>query len=289
MTRTDGFGMVHATWSEWLVSEIESADIGGVSVWYLGCNGFVVRSPEATLYIDPYFGDGDPPTLLRMIPIPMDPADATLCDGVLVTHEHLDHMHPPSFEPLLDDGGTVYAPGASFAQPDYAGDIAVPNDQRSVIAPSNSVTVGDLTIHVRGAHDPDAIEPVTYVIEHDEGTFFHGGDTKPSDDFAALGEEFDIDVGVLAFGSDGRIGGENGPKPAHWYMSEDEVVAAANELQLDRLIPSHWDMWRGVGGNPAALADHVHSHDFPRVLETVRIGDRFDLNAPGVVTPSTLQ
>jgi L-ascorbate 6-phosphate lactonase len=183
----------------------------------------------------------------------------------------------------------VYAPAASFDRPDYAGDLSVPEDRRAVVAPGDSITVGDLTVHVRGAHDPDALEPVTYVVEHDAGTFSHGGDTKPSDDFAALGEAFDIDVGVLAFGSDGRVAGEDGPEPAHWYMSEDEVVAAANALQLDRLVPSHWDMWRGVEGNPAALADHVHSHEHPRVLEPVRVGDRFDLDEPGVVTPSTLR
>lgn len=281
--------MVHSTWSDWLVSEIESATVDGTSVWYLGCNGFVVRSPDATLYIDPYFGDGDPPTLLRMIPVPMDPADATVPDAVLVTHEHLDHMHPPSLDPLLDGGGTAYAPGASFEEYDADVPLALPEDRREEVAPGDRFEVGDLTVHVRDAHDPDAIEPVTYVVESDAGTFFHGGDTKPAGSFEALGEEFDIDLGVLAMGSDGRVAGEDGPDPAEWYMSADEVIEAANALELDRLLPSHWDMWRGVEGHPTALADHAASFEYPRVLESVRIGDRVDLDAPGVVQPSTLR
>jgi len=39
-----------------------------------------------------------------MILAPMDPADATACDAMLVTHEHMDR---PSYESLLADGRTL--------------------------------------------------------------------------------------------------------------------------------------------------------------------------------------
>jgi L-ascorbate 6-phosphate lactonase len=271
--------MVHSTWGDWFVSdEVESTPPEGLSVWYLGCNGFVVRSPETTLYVDPYFGDGDPPGLVRMIPVPMDPNDATLADGVLVTHEHLDHMHPPSYAPLVGDcGATVNAPSASFDDPDYDGDLAVPDDARRIVEPGDTFDVGDLTVHVRGSHDPDAAEPVSYVVEHESGTFFHGGDSKPADAFKAIGREFDIDVGVLAFGSQGHVELEGGRENVAWYMNENEIVAAASDLRLDRLVPTHWDMWRGVCADPKALFELVASYEHPRRLEPVTIGDRVDV------------
>jgi L-ascorbate 6-phosphate lactonase len=37
----------------------------------------VLRSPEATVYNDPYIADGDPPNIVRMIPVPLGLADAT--------------------------------------------------------------------------------------------------------------------------------------------------------------------------------------------------------------------
>ncbi|EMA46146.1 MBL fold metallo-hydrolase [Halococcus saccharolyticus] len=281
--------MVHSTWGDWFVrDEIEATEPQGLSVWYLGCNGYVLRTAETTVYLDPYFGDGTPPRTIRMIPVPIDPADATLCDAVLVTHEHIDHTHPPSYGPLVEDcGAEIHAPSASYERPDYDGDLRAPDDKRHIIEPGDEFDVGDLTIHVRGANDPDAIEPVSYVVEHDAGTFFAAGDSRPADAFTDVAGEFDLDLGVLAFGSVGNIvHTEDDPteaRPTEWYNDGDQVATAANQLELHRLVPVHWDMWRGVGADPDAIADHVASYRYPNVVETVRIGDRLDVGEPGVV------
>lgn len=279
--------MVHSTWGDWFVrEEIEAADPGeGVIGWYLGCNGFVLRSASTTLYVDPYFGDGDPPNIVRMIPVPIDPADATDCDAVLVTHEHIDHMHPPSYGPLVTDlDADLYAPAAAYESPDYEGAMRAPAGRHTVIADGDEFAVGDFTVHVRGANDPDAIEPVSYVIEHEAGTFFHAGDSRPADAFEHLGERFDIDVGALAFGSVGEI-----YKPelgrserTRWYMDENQIVEAANQLELDRLLPSHHDMWQGVGADPKVLHEHAASFRYPRVLEVPHVGCSFALDEPGL-------
>lgn len=286
--------MVHSTWGEWFVrDEIEAIDPDGLSLWYLGCNGFVLRTAETTLYVDPYFADGDPPNIVRMIPVPLDPADANICDAVLATHEHIDHMHPPSYGPLVNDlGSDLYATDACYDNPHYDGDMRVPASQKHVIEPGDDVVIGDLTVHVRGANDPDAIAEVSYVVEHESGTFFHGGDSRPAPDaFPAIAEEFDIDVGALAFGSVGNIydPGPDRVERTRWYMDENQILEAANQLELDRLVPTHYDMWRGVGSDPKVLAEHAASFEYPHVLETVRIGDRLSLSRPGVVQAESLR
>lgn len=165
-------------------------------IWYLGCNTFVIRTPEATVYVDPYFGNGKPPWTIRMIPVPMDPADATMCDAVLVTHEHIDHMHEPSYLPLVENcGATICAPEASYENPDYEREHSLPADQKRIVQQGDTFQIGDLTIHVRSGNDPDAIEEVSYIIEHESGVYFNSGDSRPSETLYDIGEAFDIDIG----------------------------------------------------------------------------------------------
>lgn len=151
--------MVESTWDDRFFSEeIEAADPGnGVIVWYLGCNGFVLHSASTTLYVDPYFGSGDPPNIVRMIPVPMDPEDATDCDGVLVTHEHIDHIHPPSYGPLVDGCGVdLYAPAASYDSPDHDGDLDAPAERRNTIAAGEDFAANEATDFLRADPEYDA-------------------------------------------------------------------------------------------------------------------------------------
>ena len=279
--------MVHSTWGDWFVNdEVEAVVPDGLSVWYLGCNGYVLRTADTTVYIDPYFGDGDPPRTVRMIPVPIDPEAATMCDAVVMTHEHIDHVHPPSYGPLVNDlGADVYAPEACYEEYAYEGDLEIPDEQRHVVAASEDFSVGDLDIHVRPSNDPDSEGPVTYVVEHESGTFFAAGDSRPADEFSDIADEFDLDLGVLAYGTVGNIyHTEDGETyPTDWYNDGEQIAEAANDLELDRLMPVHWDMWKGVGADPKALHEDLASYEYPKSVEIVTIGDRLEVDRPGVV------
>ncbi len=277
--------MVHSDWGDWLPTAVEDAAPEGVAVWYLGCNGFVLKGSDGTtLFVDPYLGTGDPPRTIRMIPVPFNPRDVTEADAVLATHEHTDHVHGPSQAPILaETGAAFYAPDDSVAvargEEAWDDNYAVDTDQYEEVVEGDSFEVGEFTVHVEPAHDPDAAHPVSYVFEHDAGTIFHGGDTKPSDEFAELGATYDIDLGILAFGTVGNIPDKQTrePKRTRWYNDENQIVEAASDLQVDRLLPSHWDMWKGLTADPTALHHHVRSFESPRSLEIAEIGDRVDV------------
>ncbi|QFU83768.1 MBL fold metallo-hydrolase [Natronorubrum aibiense] len=277
--------MVESDWGDWLVRDIEDADPDGVAVWYLGCNGFVIKGSEGTtIYIDPYLGLGDPPRTVRMIPVPFDPEDVTEADAVLATHEHTDHVHGESQAPILEStGATLYAPDDSLTvareEEAWASEWDISDDQFAEVSEGDTVDIGEFTVHVEVAHDPDATHPVSYVIEHDAGTVFHGGDTKPTDEFERVGDAYDIDLGVLAFGTVGQIPDKQTrePKRTRWYNDENQLVEAASALSLDRVLPSHWDMWRGLTADPKALHHHAKSFESPQRLELVEIGDRVNV------------
>ena len=274
--------MVHSDWGDWLPRALEAADPDGLACWYLGCNGFALKSAGGTtLFIDPYLGTGDPPRTIRMIPVPFDPEDVRAADAILATHEHSDHVDGPSQAPIL--AGTdadFYAPGASMdavADQGWRDRWDLGGTTLSEVAVGDEFAVGDLTVTVGPANDPDADQPVSYVIEHAAGTFAHGGDARPGGfgDLAA----HDIDLGALAFGSSGMIPDKQTrePKRTAWYNDENMLIEAANELELDRLVPTHWDMWKGLTADPTALYNHANSFEYPRRIDVVEIGDRLDI------------
>lgn len=276
--------MTHSDWGDWLARDVENADPDGVAIWYLGCNGFVLKASDGTtIFIDPYLGTGDPPRTVRMIPIPFDPGTVEEATALLATHEHTDHVHGPSQAPILENtGATMYAPEDSLAvareEEAWEESWSVTDDQFVDVHVDDAHEIGPFTVHVEPANDPDATQPVSYVIEHEAGTFFHGGDARPGE-FESIGEEYDIDLGVLAFGTVGMVpDSETGePERTRWYNDENAIVEAANDLRLDRLLPSHWDMWRGLTADPTVLHHHAASFEHPRELEIVEIGDRVEL------------
>jgi len=272
--------MTASDWGDWLPREIAAADPDGVRLWYLGCNGFALKgSGGTTVFVDPYLGTGDPPRTVRMIPVPFDPEDVRDADAVLATHEHTDHVHGPSQAPLLSaTDAEFHAPAASHEvvrEEGWTEAYGVDAEQLHVVADGDRLELGEFTVHVEGAHDPDAEEPVGYVFEHDAGTFFHGGDARPSEQFASVGDRYDVDLGALAFGTTGTIPDKQTREPTRttWYSDETEVVEAATQLRLDRLLPTHWDMWKGLTADPTALHEHVRSFEHPRHLEILEIGD----------------
>ena len=275
--------MVHSDWGDWLPRAVEAADPDGLALWYLGCNGFVLKSSSGTtLFIDPYLGTGDPPRTVRMIPVPFDPADVAEADAVLATHEHSDHVHGPSQAPILaGTGADFYAPAASIGTARESGwleEYDLSPGQFERVDEGDAVRIGDLTVRVTPADDPDAEEPVSYLVRHQSGTFFHAGDARPGG-FGGVGRHYDIDLGAVAFGSVGMIPDKETREPerTRWYNDENGVVEVANELRLDRLVPTHWDMWKGMSGDPTALHHHAGSFEYPGRLDVAEVGDRLDL------------
>ncbi len=274
---------IHSDWGDWLPREIAAADPAGVDLWYLGCNGFALKSSDGkTVFIDPYLGVGDPPRTLRMIPVPFDPEDVQAADAVLGTHEHTDHVHGPSQAPILaNTGAQFYAPDAGIEvteAEDWTGNWDVDSAQIQEIDDGETIELGELTVTAEPANDPDADHPVAYVIEHAAGTFVHGGDARPGQ-FDRIGERYDVDLAVLAFGSTGLIDDkETGdPQRTTWYSDENMLVEAANELQATRVLPTHWDMWKGLTADPTVLHRHANSFPYPEELSVIEIGDRISL------------
>jgi len=273
--------MVHSDWGDWLPRTVAESD-PTFDCWYLGVNGLVCKAGDTTLFVDPYLGTGDPPRTVRMVPVPFDPADVARADAVLATHEHTDHVHAESQAPLVAAGARYLAPERSLAvveDEEWAERYDLADDALETVAPGDTRSVGAFEVAVHEAHDPDADEPVTYVIRANGRTLVHPGDARPAAFADRVGQRYDVDVAVAAVGSAGSIPDKETGEPAHteWYNDPDEAVALAHRLRATRLVPTHFDAWKGLTADPTALHEHARSFEFPRRVQPVEIGDRFSV------------
>lgn len=66
-----------------------------MKIRFLGQSGYILKSGNSEIIIDPYLSDsvnrvaGRP----RTLPVPINPKDIR-CDAVICTHNHLDHLDP---------------------------------------------------------------------------------------------------------------------------------------------------------------------------------------------------
>ena len=116
-------------------------------------NGFLIQSGDRTLMLDCGIG-------IRTINRELRALDSNLesLDGVLITHEHIDHVRTlPRLTghdiPIIATSGT-------------AGMADVPTDRREEIATGKSVTLAGFTIWALGVRH-DAVDPCGYLIEAD--------------------------------------------------------------------------------------------------------------------------
>jgi L-ascorbate 6-phosphate lactonase len=250
------------TWPPEFLSELEGERPAGAPLlWALGGPSFVYRTAETTIWIDPYFGGtpGDsPPGVYRSVPIPIDPARITAADAVISTHAHIDHCHRETVLPIVaNTGARCIGPASSMA---LMRTWDLPADRLTEVSPGDALAVGDVSLRVYGAHDPDEPGAATFVFEAAGVSLFVSGDTRSGPALDTVAAENDLDYALLAFGG-------------AWYMDGAQLIATAAVLAPRTLIPFHWEFWRTQTGDLVQLFEAYHSRRPGFALRLPLIGD----------------
>lgn len=89
--------MIVSDWSDWFLCVVELVDFEMVVIWYLGCNGFVIKGSEGMmLFVDLYVGIGDLLWMVCMIFVLFDFEDVIEVDVVFVMYEYMDYVYGQS-------------------------------------------------------------------------------------------------------------------------------------------------------------------------------------------------
>jgi len=258
-------------WGRILVDEIEGANVppGQLWVWPLGGASLAVKSSGALIYIDPYTGAPSEGVWIRMVAVPLDPADLRRVDAVFSTHDHDDHCHKDTLLPIAANTRSRFIGPKSSATRMLG--FGLPPNRVIQAKQGDRFTFANMT--VTAAEIVDHADPTSlgWVISVADGpTLFDGGDAMYGDYFAQIGRRHRITAATLSVAgllADGR----------KIYMDTREVVQAATDLGVRLLIPKHWDLWRNVAMDPhevllAGQAMHAHfGVRIPRLGEVIEL------------------
>lgn len=238
---------------------------GGVTLWFLGQNGWIVKSPGGTtIVVDPYLSDrnnGRRPGLdtARQVPLPLSP-ETLRVDLYLCTHSHADHACPETIAASRRAGTTLFA-GPPQALEVFA-EAGIPADARALTYPKQTMSLGDLTIIGTFALPTDAtdLNHMGFVIAVDGGPrFWITGDSATSPLLRAAREHAPHLMAVCINGGYGNL-------------SHYEAAELVRDVDPQIALPCHFDMFADNSCPP---------HLFRASLTVLGIGEKYRLPVVG--------
>jgi L-ascorbate 6-phosphate lactonase len=254
--------MAEPSWARELLAR--EAPERGVELTWLGQSSFLVRAAAATLAVDPFLT----PHPDRLVAPPDSPDAFTGLDGVLITHEHWDHLDEDACRVLA-----TASPQARFVAPrpivDMISALGVDAGRIDGLQPGDSTRVGAATVHALPAchavHVADgyslggdpaegAVRFLGYAVEAGSVSVYHSGDTIALDGLAGQLRDLGVDVALLPI---------NGRRPEReaqdivGNLEPEEAVELAATAGARLLVPTHFEMFAANLGEPGRAVAHA--------------------------------
>ena len=243
-----------------LIADVDRSDPprGQVAVWWLGQHGFIFKGGGAVVYCDAFLSPMEGRTIGPLVDMNRI-GHATLVIG---THDHADHIDRGAWPSMAEA-----AAKAPFVVPDLvrelvAKELAIPlarfvgmDDGQSVELPGVKLTA------VAAAHEFLDRDPVTgrhpflgFIIEMNGRTLYHAGDTVAYDGLQTKLTKWKLDAAFVP------INGRDAERYAANIIGNMTFPEAADlvcPLKPGLVVPTHWDMFAGNPGDPAAFCRYV--------------------------------
>jgi L-ascorbate metabolism protein UlaG (beta-lactamase superfamily) len=196
-----------------LLADICAADRrdGGFRLWWLGQSGFLLQWQGVHVLLDPYLSDSltrkysqtDKPHV-RMTELAIDPTRLCFVDVATSSHNHTDHLdaetlgpilaHNPSLKLLVPEANHAFAADRLKIDPT----TLVGVDDGGTIELSGIRFFGMASSHETVERDEQGrVKMLGYVLQFDEWSLYHSGDTVRYEGMAEELRRFAIDVALL--------------------------------------------------------------------------------------------
>lgn len=242
---------------------------------HLGQTGLKISTEETCILVDPYLSDSvqllESADLVRQVPIAYDPTTLTNVDWVLITHEHMDHCDPHTIPALAEA-----SPQARFLAPEPVRrqlrewEIA---DHRIIPATTDWIELGsDLKVRAVPAAHPRILlgqdgqpKAVGYLVERGGQRVWIAGDTSVCEEvIQCLQALLPIHTALLPVNEDNFYRRRRG---IVGNMSVREAFGLAADLNIEQVVPVHWDLFEINSTSPEEIQAVYRAHQWPFCLE----------------------
>jgi L-ascorbate metabolism protein UlaG (beta-lactamase superfamily) len=193
-------------------------------------------------------------------------------DLILISHVHLDHLHPPSLR-MFDRGVQVIAPagaGRLLRRHGFGNVIETRAGDTTEFGPLTIETVQAVHPSGRGPHTRLRADAVGYVLRADDAAIYFPGDTAL---FPEMGTWEPIDVALLPIGGWGETVGDG-------HLDPTTAVEAAGLIAPRLVVPVHWGTYSPIGLRRPSWLD-APGERFQGEMEGAGVGHLLRLLPPG--------
>ncbi|WP_431075541.1 MBL fold metallo-hydrolase [Microbacterium phyllosphaerae] len=226
-------------------------DPGSVAVWRLGQSGVVLRFAGSTVLIDPYLSNHCEAVLdapfdhRRLTRSPLDPVEIDMIDLIVCSHDHLDHLDPPTIRTLARQNprARIAAPGPSAAT---LRGLGWESNRILLFDDGFDIRVGHLRVESFAVpHDdfdegPDGHPYLGWIVSEGGVRVAHLGDARDHGRIRAALRGEPVDLLLVP------INGRSPHRSAMGFagnMSPLEAVRLAQDCHVRVTVPMHYDMF----------------------------------------------
>lgn len=204
---------------------------------FLGQSGYVLKTQNSEIIIDPYLSDSvnRVANRPRTLPIPIKPKDIN-CDAVICSHNHLDHLDPDTVKDI-NSAQFFITTNEGKAELKKLG-----KENAKALNIGESITIGDFT--VTAVFADHTVEAFGLIIKAENKTLYFSGDTLYNEKLFEIAE-YKPDITFICI--NGRLGN----------MNVKEALDVANIIGAKVNIPNHYDMFASNSENPLLFSDNI--------------------------------
>ena len=170
-----------------------------MKIKFLGQSGYILKSGNTEIIIDPYLSDsvnrvaGRP----RTLPFPINPQDIN-CDAVICTHNHLDHLDPDTVLEIPPEQYFITT-NEGISELKKLG-----KENAAALNVSDSIKIGDFQITAVFADH--TVEAFGLIVKAENKTLYFSGDTLYNEKLFNIAE-YNPDITFICI--NGRLGNMN--------------------------------------------------------------------------------